>query len=147
MAAFKSFEEIEAWVNARSLANTIYLKPKEGSFSKDFELRNQINRASGSIMDNIAEGFERGGNREFVHFLSIAKGSAGEVRSQLYRALDRNYLTIEEFENYKLETTVIAKQISGLITYLKNSEMKGSKFLREPKVDYTLEPETLNLKH
>ena len=94
MATIKSFEEIEAWRKARVLSKEIFELTQKGSFSKDFSLRDQINRSSGSIMDNIAEGFERGGNTEFIQFLSIAKGSAGEVCSQIYRAHDRNHLII-----------------------------------------------------
>lgn len=86
MATIKSFEEIEAWQTARSLSKEIFGLTNFGSFSKDYGLRDQINRATGSIMDNIAEGFERGGSKEFIQFLAIAKGSAGEVRSQLHRA-------------------------------------------------------------
>jgi len=140
MATFKSFEEIEAWQKARALAKTIYLVTKGGSFSKDFELKNQINKSAGSVMDNIAEGFERSGNREFVMFLAIAKGSAGEVRSQLYRALDHGHISEHDFETLKSETEIVSKQISGLINYLNSSEMKGSKFVREPEVNYNLEP-------
>ncbi len=80
------------------LANWIYKLSLEGTFARDFKLINQVNGASGSVMDNIAEGFERGGSREFVQFFSIAKGSAGEVRSQLYRALDRNHITQQTFD-------------------------------------------------
>lgn len=124
MAGFKTFEEIDAWKNARVLADRIFKLTLEGPFSKDYKLRDQINGASGSIMDNIAEGFERGGNREFIQFLSIAKGSAGEVRSQLYRASDRNYITEDQLN-------------------LKSSELKGVKFIREPDESYN----TNNLEH
>lgn len=97
MATIKSFEDILAWQKARILANRIYGLSCTGSFESDFKLRNQINGSSGSIMDNIAEGFERDGKREFIQFLSIAKGSAGEVRSQLYRALDRKHINEPTF--------------------------------------------------
>ena len=89
MATFSSFEEIEAWKLSRVLANKIYKVSMDGSFSRDYKLKDQINGSSGSVMDNIAEGFERDGTREFIQFLAIAKGSIGETRSQLYRALDR----------------------------------------------------------
>ena len=92
MATFKSFEDIEAWQKARELTVEIYSISKKGPFGKDYALKNQIQRASIAVMSNIAEGFERGGNREFSQFLSIAKGSVGEVRSQLYIALDQEYL-------------------------------------------------------
>src|SRR6185295_5993081 len=107
VATFRSFEEIEAWQKARVLADKIYRITQEGSFSKDFKLKDQINDSSGSIMDNIAEGFERNGSREFIQFLSIAKGSAGEVRSQLYRALDRNHISEQTFIELKEEVIVI----------------------------------------
>ena len=97
MATFKSFEDIEAWQLARVLAKDIFLVTKEKTFANDFKLINQMRSSSGSIMDNIAEGFERGGNREFIQFLSIAKGSCGELRSQLYRSLDIDYISNEKF--------------------------------------------------
>lgn len=87
--AIKYFEDLEVWKEARRLTNRIYRMTQDAKFSKDFGLRDQIQRAVVSIMSNIAEGFERGGNQEFIQFLYIAKGSCGEVRSQLYVALDR----------------------------------------------------------
>src|SRR6188768_1247303 len=112
MSTLKSFEEIEVWQKARTFANRIFELTLEGTFSRDYKLRDQINGSSGSIMDNIAEGFERGGNREFIQFLSIAKGSAGETRSQLYRALDRNHLTQDQFNSLTEEVIQVSKQIS-----------------------------------
>jgi four helix bundle protein len=91
MSTFTCIEEIDAWREARQLAIALRQLSTTGSFARDFPLRDQINRASGSIMDNIAEGFEREGNKEFIHFLSYSRGSCGEVRSQLYRAFDREY--------------------------------------------------------
>jgi four helix bundle protein len=88
MATIRRFEDLNVWQKARDLSKVIYLKSIKGSFSKDFALKDQINAASGSVMDNIAEGFERDGRLEFIQFLSYSKGSAGEVRSQLYRAYD-----------------------------------------------------------
>ena len=137
MATIKTFEEIEAWQQARSLAGRIHKLTQEGSFARDFKLINQINGASGSVMDNIAEGFERGGTREFVQFLSIAKGSAGEVRSQLYRAMDRSHITQETFYELKSDVIIISKLLSGLINYPNTSGMKGSKFIREPSEVYS----------
>jgi four helix bundle protein len=128
MGTIKSFEEIEAWILAREISKEIFELTQQGTFAKDFELRNQINRSSGSVMDNIAEGFERGGNREFIQFLGIAKGSCGEVRSQLYRAFDRQHISNEKLEYLKDVAVKISKKINGLITYLNNSEMKGMKF-------------------
>lgn len=136
MATFKSFEEIEVWQKSRSFANSIYKLTLESSFAKDFKLRDQINGSSGSIMDNIAEGFERGGTREFIQFLSIAKGSAGETRSQLYRAKDRSHISNEEFEKMIDESLNISKQLSGLMKYLNSAGIKGIKYLHESGEDY-----------
>ena len=128
MATIKSFEDIEAWQKARSLSKEIFDLTNVGTFSKDFGLRDQINRASGSIMDNIAEGFERSGTKEFIQFLAIAKGSAGEVLSQLYRALDRNHLTNEQYNILAENTKQISKMINGFMIYLRDSNLKGMKF-------------------
>lgn len=128
MASFRTFEEIEAWKKSRELVRVIYQATSLGAFSKDYGLRDQIRRASVSIMSNIAEGFEREGTREFVQFLSIAKASAGEVRSQLYVALDQGYIGQMQFEELSSKASEVSKMISGLITYLKRSGMKGSKF-------------------
>lgn len=128
MSTIKSFEEIEAWRKARELSKRIYKLTKEGDFARDYRFRDQINSSSVSIMDNIAEGFERNGNKEFVQFLSIAKGSTGELRSQLYRAYDGNYIEQNEFEDLKTEAITVSKLISSLLGYLKSSEYKGSKF-------------------
>ncbi|MGE0772998.1 MAG: four helix bundle protein [Cyclobacteriaceae bacterium] len=136
MSTFKTFEDIEAWANARKLAHKIYLLANEGSFSRDFRLRDQVNDAAGSIMDNIAEGFERDGVKEFIQFLSISKGSCGEVRSQLYRALDRGHISQEDFEEIKREAIHIGRQIAKLMSYLKSTGWRGSKFVNEPDVDY-----------
>ncbi len=109
MATIKAFEDIEAWQKARQFCKEIYKLTLEGSFAKDFSLRDQINRSSGSIMDNIAEGFERGSKNEFIQFLSYSKGSAGETRSQLHRAFDRNYITETTFQKLNEESQEISK--------------------------------------
>jgi four helix bundle protein len=98
VATFKSFTEIKAWQKARELSKEIFELTTKGSFAKDFGLKDQINRATGSIMDNIAEGNGRGSKHEFVNFLSYSEGSASETISQLYRALDRKHITAEEFD-------------------------------------------------
>ena len=125
---YSSFEDLPIWQKARTLAKYIFEITSEEPFSKDFRFRDQIRSASGSIMDNISEGFERSGNKEFVQFLYIAKGSCGETRSQSYRALDCNYITLETLEKLKEKTTEITSDIAGLIKYLKNSDYKGSKY-------------------
>lgn len=129
MSIAKRFEELDIWQFARIQANDLFSIYTQGPFAKDYELRNQISRSSGSVMDNIAEGFERSGNKEFINFLIIAKASNGEVRSQLYRAADRNYLDAALFEELKLKCEVISKMIVGLIKTIKQSEMKGYRFL------------------
>ena len=97
MATFKRFEDIIAWQKARELCKLIKVYTDHAVSSKDFKLLSQINGSAGSAMDNIAEGFERGGNKEFIQFLFISEGPAGEVRSQLYRALDNKYISEKEF--------------------------------------------------
>ncbi|HEX8514602.1 MAG TPA: four helix bundle protein [Bacteroidia bacterium] len=128
MATIQKFEDMEVWQKARKLCHEIHFHTSSGSFEKDYKLRDQINGSSGSIMDNIAEGYERDGKLEFRQFLSIAKGSCGEVRSQLYRALDRKHITSDEFNNLKLQSEDISKQLKGFISYLNASEFKGVKF-------------------
>src|SRR5258707_1713404 len=100
MATITKFEELEIWQMARELANEIFeVFSNSEPFSRDYKLKDQINGSSGSVMDNIAEGFERGGRNEFINFLTYSKGSAGEVKSQLYRAMDRKYITKEQFDH------------------------------------------------
>lgn len=128
MSTIKKFEEIEAWQKARILTNELFKISTESEQAKDFTFRNQINAACGSIMDNIAEGFERGGKLECINFLTIAKGSCAEVRSQLYRIFDRGIIKETQFDNlYKL-TEEIGNRIGGLINYLNISVIKGRKF-------------------
>lgn len=129
MATIARFEDLEIWKEARKLSKEIYLITLNNSdFKMDFRFRDQIRASSGSIMDNIAEGFERNGNLEFRQFLSIAKGSTGEMRSQLYRALDFNYITQEVFEVLKTDSENLSGKINNFITYLNKKEFKGTKF-------------------
>jgi four helix bundle protein len=125
------FEDLVIWQDARSLCKLIFDISQKGSFSKDFKLRDQIRTSSGSIMDNTAEGFERDGNREFIQFLSFAKGSCGECRSQSYRAFDFQYINSETLEELISRTIKLSCKISKLITYLQGSKITGTKF-RKP---------------
>ena len=128
VATFTRFEDIQSWKLARSLTKEIYTITQNGRFSYDYGLRDQIRRASVSIISNVAEGFERDGDREFLQFLSIAKGSAGEVRAQLYIALDQNYIDEETFRRLKTQTEEISRSINGLMRYLRNSTLRGTKY-------------------
>ena len=122
MARIEKFEDIEAWQKARELTREIYRLTNQGAFAKDFGLRDQIRRAAVSIMSNIAEGFDRGGNREFVQFLYIAKGSAAEVQAQLYVALDAQYVSQKQFRKLYELANDTSRVLGGFIRYLKNYE-------------------------
>jgi four helix bundle protein len=128
MAKIEKFEDIISWQEARKLNKILGDLIDGGRFKHSYRLINQIEGSAGSVMDNIAEGFERGGNKEFVQFLYIAKGSCGELRSQLYRALDRNYINQKEFDSFSVHAMKISSLIQKLITYLENSETKGIKY-------------------
>ena len=128
MASIQKFEEIEAWQKGRDLTRQIYRLTAKGGFARDFTLKDQMKRAAISITSNVAEGFERGGNREFIQFLAIAKGSASEVKSQLYTALDAGYLTQLEFDELYRQTHSIVLLLGGFIKYLQKSELRGQKF-------------------
>lgn len=127
MGTINNFEDLEIWKQARIFSKLIYKHCVLNEKFQNYE-KSQIDRAASSIMDNIAEGFEREGNKEFINFLTIAKGSAGEVRSQLIRARDRNFLEEEIFIKLKNESIEISKKLSGFINYLKKSDIKGNKF-------------------
>lgn len=128
MASIQRFEDLEAWKIARELTKDVYRVSKNDGFFRDYGLRDQICRSSVSIMSNVAEGFERDGDKEFCNFLSIAKGSAGETRSLLYVALDQDYISKNEFELLASKTIENARVISGLASYLRQSDLKGRKF-------------------
>ncbi len=127
MSVIRQFEDIEGWKVARELTQAVYRMTIEGEFARDYGLKDQIRRASVSIMSNIAEGFGRGGNQEFVHFLTIARGSAAEVQAQLYVALDAGHISQEQFSELNELAANCGRQIGGLIRYLKQSTLKGSK--------------------
>lgn len=118
MSKFKSFEDINSWQKSRIFNKKIYLITENSNFKKDFDFARQIRRASLSISSNIAKGFERNTDKEFVYFLYVAKASAGEVRSQLYLAFDLEYIIKEEFEMLLESVTEISKLLSGFIKYL-----------------------------
>ena len=118
MATAKQFEDLGIWRDARVLVKELYTASNQREFYSDFGLRDQIRRATTSTMSNIAEGFERGTRKEFIQFLSIAKGSNGEVRSQLYIALDQEYLTGTEFNTLRDSALSLSRRIAKFIRYL-----------------------------
>ena len=115
----EKFEDIDAWREARKLVNMIYDVSNNGNFSNDYGLRDQIRRASISAMSNISEGFDRETNKEFIQFLIIARASVSEVKSHMYVALDRKYLSIEEFDSIYNEANTVINLINGFIRYLR----------------------------
>ena len=128
MATINRFEDLEIWQEARRLAKEIHIISVETGLKSDFKFKEQIKSSSGSVMDNIAEGFERDGNIEFRQFLSIAKGSAGETRSQLYRVFDFDYINEQKFEILKKDYENLSGKIKNFITYLNKKDFKGNKF-------------------
>lgn len=135
MGTVKRFEDLEVWIESRKLVKSIHISTLKPPFSKDFTLKDQILRSSSSVMGNIAEGFDRDGNREFIHFLTISKASLAETKSQLYRALDFNYISNEEFSKHYELADNVGKQIGGFIKYLQQSQFRGNKF-KEPDSKY-----------
>ena len=130
MATLERFEDIEIWQLARELNKQAYPFLKALAESRNYELHKQLERSLGSIMDNVAEGFNRDGNKEFIQFLSIAKASASEVRSQLFRSLDRNLISQTDFEKFNADCLLISDKISRFMNYLRHSEERGLKFQR-----------------
>jgi len=128
MANVNGFEDLEIWQLAREQCNSVFIQIKNFKRKNEFELISQIKRSSGSVMDNIAEGFERGGNNEFIHFLSISKGSNGELRSQFYRAFDQELIEKEGLQVFIDRNNLIGKKINSFIRYLNQSDIKGFKF-------------------
>jgi len=122
------FEDLEIWKEARRLTREIYCLTSGSQFSKDFNLRGQIQSAAVSVMSNIAEGFERGGNQEFGQFLYVAKASCGELRSQLYVALDQKYIDPQAANEMTMTLKRLSMMIKHLIDHLKQSGMRGPKY-------------------
>lgn len=128
MATIKRFEDLEIWQLARAVENKIYEETQRGKLAKDYKLRDQMNSATGSIMDNIAEGFGRSGKLEFIQLLSISKGSGNELQSQLYRCVDRKYFDQQKFEHLYELVDKLCRKIFSFMDYLNKSSVKGQKF-------------------
>ncbi|MGC4129653.1 MAG: four helix bundle protein [Bergeyella sp.] len=128
MATITRFEDLEIWQLARQFSKEICRLAEREIFKKDYKLKMQIKGSAGSAMDNIAEGFEREGNGEFKQFLYISKGSAGETRSQLYRAFDNNFIEENEFNQLKTKAEYLSVKIKNFINYLETTEIKGRKY-------------------
>ncbi len=128
MATIEKIEDLNTWKEARKLCVSINEIMKNTELNSDYGLKNQINRSSGSIMDNIAEGFGRGGNKEFIQFLSIAKGSCEETKSQIYRCYDREYISSTKLEELLAQSNLVSNKIGSFIKYLKKVEHNGIKF-------------------
>ncbi|SHE47930.1 four helix bundle protein [Arenibacter palladensis] len=128
MATIVRFEDLDIWKEAKSLSCEIIQIVNVTELKGDYKLRDQIKGSSGSVMDNIAEGFERDGNLEFRQFLSVAKGSAGETRSQIYRVYDSGYISEKEMIRLTVEYEKLSRRIANFITYLNKKDFKGIKF-------------------
>jgi len=128
MSTFKRFEDITAWQKARIFCNEIFVISCETPLSKDYKLKDQITDSSGSIMDNITEGFGRGGNPEFIQHLEVSHASVCECQSQLYRVMDRKYITEEKFRSLYQKAEEIKRMLFALIGYLLKSDFKGPKY-------------------
>ncbi len=128
MATIQKFEELKVWQLSRELSQKIYPLTFLNPIARDFRFKDQIRGTCGSIMDNIAEGFERGSKLKFINALTVAKGEAGELKSQLYRGLDNNYFPQILFNEFYSLADQITKMLTGLIAYLNKTDFKGQKF-------------------
>ena len=131
MAKIQKFEDLEVWQRAREICKLVEELFETTGLGKNCSLRNQMERSSGSIMDNIAEGFDRDGNKEFQNFLSYSKGSTSELKSQLYRALDKKLINIEQFDKVSNMCELEKNKLGAFMYYLRNSDFKGQKFNRK----------------
>jgi len=127
VAGVKDFEELRVWQRARQLSIAISRTASKVQLGKDYDLSRQMRRSVGSVMDNIAEGFGRGGNKEFIQFLYIARGSASELRSQLHPARDHGYVNLEIFDKLRDQTIEIESMLFSFIRYLKTTHVRGTK--------------------
>lgn len=132
MAKIEKFEDLEICNISRDICKDIEILFETTSLGKRYALKDQMDRSSGSIMDNISEGFERNGNREFINFLSYSKGSCGELKSQLYRSLDKKIISDEQFRITSEKIELVKNKIGAFMKYLNNSEIKGLKFNNKP---------------
>ena len=128
MPTIERFEDLQCWKSGRTLKRMLYRLTRKESFAQDRDLVSQIRRAAFSVTSNIAEGFERGGNRELVQFLATSKGSLGEIKDHLYTAIDEAYITQTEFDEAYHSTEETARLVGGFMSYLQRSEMTGPKF-------------------
>lgn len=144
MATIQKFEELEVWQRARELSKEIYPLTFIDPIKNDFRIKDQMRGSCGSIMDNIAEGFERASQFEFINSLSYSKGETGELKSQLYRCLDNNYINQELFDDLYSKVDLLAKKIATFITYLNAAQIRGQKF--KNRTQSNIKPETSNLK-
>mgnify|MGYP001581845438 FL=1 len=128
MATIQKFEDLEVWKKARILSNKVYPLTFKEPIASDFRMKDQMRGSVGSIMDNIAEGFERGSKLEFINSLTISKGETGELKSQLYRCLDNKYISQKLFDELYSLADEVTKMITGFISYLNKSKIKGQKF-------------------
>lgn len=140
MGKINRYEDLKVWQIGRSLVKEVYELTMAPEFARDFGLKDQIRRSAVSIPSNIAEGFERNGTREFIQFLYIAKGSAGELRTQLLIAADLTYITNEQYSTINTEAINLGAMLFNFIEYLKNSGYQGSKYnpsgASEPEEEY-----------
>lgn len=135
MAKVERFEDLNVWQEARTLAKEVHKSILSNNSIRDYPLKDQLNKSSGSVMDNIAEGFDRRGNKEFRQFLTVAHGSNGETKSQLYRSFDREYITKEQLDHFLERVESISKMINGLIKYLNKTELTGAKYKVEEEAE------------
>ena len=138
MGTVERFEDLEIWQNAREITNRLYDLSDRDPFSRDFALRDQMRRAAISILSNIAEGFEKQTQQTFIRYLSGAKASSGELRAQLYIALDRNYILQEEFDTIKHTLIICSRQIQSLIRYL--DSQPNARRVKENGAYYEIQP-------
>jgi len=134
MAKINKFEDLQIWQLAREICQYVEYLVQTTNLKTNYALKDQIDRSSGSVMDNIAEGFERNGNKEFIHFLSISKGSCGEVKSQSYRAFDKKLISQEQHLKLNEMAELEKNKIGSMMNYLVNTEIKGLKFKQSPEL-------------